>query len=447
MQDPPTNVRFRILVLLMATAVLVHFNRISISVAGTEHFIKKGLIGETQMGFVYSAYLFVYTLCMLPGGWLIDRWGPKKALLLLGYQSAILVPLTGLAGSASAANLLVMLLVIRALLGVVSAPMHPGAARAISFWMPYQARGVANGLVTGAAVTGVASTYFVFGYLMDHVGLPAAFLLAGIVTLLVSITWWICATDRPREHRSVNAAERQLIEQGDAGQPNQREIAVEPLVGLPGFEPITVPGPIETQGGLLSMFQNRSLVLLTISYATLSYFQYLFFYWMQYYFDHVLNLGKDDGRLYATITNVAMVVGMISGGWLADRLQLRFGGWLGRALAPASGMIASAVLLVMGIVWSEPAWVVTCFALAMAALGSSEASFWVTGIELGRHRGGLSAAFLNTGGNAGGILAPVITPLFSKYFGWQAGLGLASVLCIIGAALWWWINPYEGQET
>jgi dipeptide/tripeptide permease len=55
----------------------------------------------------------------------------------------------------------------------------------------------------------------------------------------------------------------------------------------------------------------------------------------------------------------------------------------------------------------------------------------------------MSAAILNTGGNAGGILAPIVTPLFSGYFGWQAGLGVASVICLFGAALWRWIDPFE----
>ena len=183
MQESSTNVRWRILAMLMAYAGMCHFNRISISVAGTEHIMQDYSISETQMGMVYSSYLFVYTLCMMPGGWLIDRFGPKKALMFLGFGSAILVPLTGLA-SYAAGSMLFVLCVIRALLGVVSTPMHPGAARAVSFWMPYQTRGLANGLVTGAAVAGIASTYFVFGYLMDLVGWPSAFLVAGFATLM-----------------------------------------------------------------------------------------------------------------------------------------------------------------------------------------------------------------------------------------------------------------------
>ena len=66
------------------------------AVAGTEHIMQDYSIEKTKMGMVYSSYLVVYTLCMMPGGWLIDRIGPKKALMILGFGSAILVPMTGL---------------------------------------------------------------------------------------------------------------------------------------------------------------------------------------------------------------------------------------------------------------------------------------------------------------------------------------------------------------
>jgi cyanate permease len=67
-------------------------------------------------------------------------------------------------------------------------------------------------------------------------------------------------------------------------------------------------------------------------------------------------------------------------------------------------------------------------------------------VEAGRQRGGLSAAIFNTGGNAGGILAPAVTPWVSDAlgFGWQTGLSLGSVVCLAGAACWLWIVPDEG---
>jgi dipeptide/tripeptide permease len=49
---------------------------------------------------------------------------------------------------------------------------------------------------------------------------------------------------------------------------------------------------------------------------------------------------------------------------------------------------------------------------------------------------------MNTGGNAGGLLAPVVTPFLSGYFGWQVGMGLASLVVFAGAILWLGIDPH-----
>lgn len=427
---PPTNVRWVILALLMAYAGLCHFNRISISVAGTERIMKEYSLDETQMGMVYSSYLFVYTIFMTPGGWLIDRIGPKNALLIVGLGSAILVPLTGAASLATPAMILVTLCVIRGALGLVSAPIHPGAARAVSLWLPVETRATGNGLVTGAAVTGIALTYFVFGFLMDVVTWPYAFAVAGTVTSLLTLTWWAFATNRPAEHLGVNDAERKLILADELARPSPpKDVAGKDKAG---------------DSGLMALLLNRSLVMLTLSYAALSYFQYLAFYWVEYYFKDILELPTSTSRLYATITMAAMAVGMFGGGWLSDQIETRVRHPRRRSITPMVGMVASGLLLLAAISTSQSILVVACFALSMGALGMSEAPFWVTGVQLGRRQGGLSGAILNTVGNAGGILGPVVTPLFSKQFGWQAGLGLASVICIVGAAFWLWVDPEEG---
>src|SRR5262245_23280683 len=89
--------RWLIVLMLMGFAFLGHFNRVSISVAGTERFIGHG-IDEEQMGMVYSAFLLVYTICMLPGGWVIDRVGPRLALTGMGLGMGFCVVLTGALG-------------------------------------------------------------------------------------------------------------------------------------------------------------------------------------------------------------------------------------------------------------------------------------------------------------------------------------------------------------
>jgi MFS transporter, ACS family, D-galactonate transporter len=399
----------RLVGLLLVHAALVHFNRISLSVAGSERLMAQFGISEQVMGAVYSAYLVAYTIMMTPGGWFIDRYGPRASILIVGVGSAACVGLTGLSGLSitSGATLVAVLIGIRILMGIANAPFHPSAAHTISRWIPAPRRAWVNGLVNAAALVGISSTFYLFGFLMDRLGWPGAFLLAAGVTGLATLAWGRCAADRPAEAPTRTVAARDDV----------------------------------------PPWRKRSLILLTISYAAVGYFQYLFFYWMQHYFNTVLGLGKSSGRLYATIPTVAMAVGMAAGGWLTDLAQSRWGGRRGRTTVTVFSMMASAAFLAAGILCREPAWIVTCFSFALALLGACEGAFWTTAVDLGGRQGGLAAAIVNTGGNAGGALAPYLTPLISTHFGWPAGMGVACIICFLGAVNWLWIDPDEGRPS
>ena len=173
--------RWRIVILLMGFAGLAHFNRVGISVAGSEVFIKHLGISKTEMGWVYTTFLIVYTIGMLPGGWLIERIGAAKALTLLGLSMGSFVALTGTLGwfPTTPVSLWLGLLLIRGLAGACNSPLHPGAAHVVSDVMPPRGRATANGMVTAGALIGIACCYPVFGWLMDHLTWPWAFVVSG----------------------------------------------------------------------------------------------------------------------------------------------------------------------------------------------------------------------------------------------------------------------------
>jgi sugar phosphate permease len=79
--------------------------------------------------------------------------------------------------------------------------------------------------------------------------------------------------------------------------------------------------------------------------------------------------------------------------------------------------------------------------MAMAAVGAVEGPHWATAVELGARRGGSAAAILNTGGNAGGLLAPIITPWVGQRYGWGAAVALGSLVSVLAVALWFGIVP------
>lgn len=404
--------QWRLLLLLVAVCFLGHFNRNSIVVAADLRLMDQYGLSEAQMGTVYSAFLLTYTLFMIPGGWLIDRLGAKFSLSVVLFGSAVFIVLTAAVGLAtSAVAALTWFLTVRALMGILNAPLHPAAANAVSIGIPFSRRSAANGMVTGAALLGVASSFIVFGQLIDWFSWPVAFLIAAVATAALGAIWLFYGTGEPKDpHRTSPASESRIRAEVPAAA---------------GFEWARI----------------KNLTLLTVSYAAVGYFQYLFFYWMHYYFSEELKLGEGPSRFYATLPPLAMAVGMPLGGWLSDRIYLLFGWRAARAGLAFTAMSTSACLLWVGVRATEPVWIVTWLSLALGVLGMAEGPFWVTAVELGGDRGGLSAGIFNTGGNIGGIVVPVATPLIARFgFGWENAISVASVVCLLGALCWLWID-------
>lgn len=411
--------------LLMCLCFISHFNRSSMSVAGTDRIMSEFGITPVQMGSVYSAFLLIYSLLMIPGGVFIDRFGPRRALMVVGFGSAILGAATGFTGwfLHTGAALVVGLVLVRGVMGALSAPLHPAAARAIGNWFPFSQRSFANGAVTAAAILGVAVSYPGFGALIRAVDWPAAFAVSGLATATLAWLWASHACDDPREDPNVNAAEQRLIAEGVTA---SSEVA-----------------PLES--AWMRLLRNRDLALVTLSYAAVGYFQYLFVYWMQYYFEKVLHLTGDSSKYGAGLLQLALAAGMPMGGWLAVRLTRRLGVKRGRALIAGGGMVASAMFLAVGVFCHEPAWIVGWFALAHAAIGACEGPIWATAVDIGGDRGGTAAAICNTGGNIGGMLAPVMTPFIGARLGWSAAIAFGGAICFLGALCWRWIEPRPGS--
>ena len=396
---------WRVVPLLMGLTFMGHFNRVAISVAGTERIMGQYHITPTQMGVVYSAFLLMYTVFMTPAGAFADRFGPWLALGLMAFGLAAGAVGTGVVGlTVGAAGIVTALLIVRSVMGALSSPLHPSTARTISNWIPSERRGLANGITLGAALVGVASSYYLVGALMDRFGWPVAFIVIGAVTALVGALWLMLAGDTPSARHAA-------------------------------------PPIASSDGGWLSLLRKRDLWLVTLGYTALDYFEYLFFYWMQYYFDSVLNVGTDTSRLYATIIALAMAAGMISGGWVTDRLVQRLGLRAGRAAVPVVGMIGGAVFLVVGVMAKDPMWVMIWFSVGVFAATSAEAASWMTAVELGGARGTTAAAMLNTGGNIGGVIAPILTPFVGTTLGWPWAVALGAAISLSGAIFWLFVKP------
>src|ERR1019366_6748718 len=154
---------------------------------------------------VYTAFLIVYTLGMIPGGWLIDRIGPVRALTILGLAMGTFAGLTGVLGwvDHTPLQLWIGLLAIRGVAGFWNTPLHPGAAHVVSDVMPPSRRATANGMVTAGALIGIAFCYPVFGLLIDRLTWPRAFFVAGAALAGFGVVWHLTASRLVPPHASV----------------------------------------------------------------------------------------------------------------------------------------------------------------------------------------------------------------------------------------------------
>jgi MFS family permease len=402
-----TRSPLRILPLLMAILFISHFNRVSMSVAGATYLIPEVGISPVRMGAIYSIFLLCYTVSMTPVGLFADRAGPWLPLTVMLLGTGALGILTGLSGVfiGSTVALWATLLVVRGAMGVFTAPLHPSTARVVAGWIPPDRRILVNGLVTPAAGVGIAGTIYLFGGLQAWLGWEGAFMVSGGVTLAVAGLWFWFGGDSPAARRAKEA-----------------------------------PAAMTERVTLSKLIANRSVLLLTLSYSAMGYFEYIFFYWMQYYFGSILHLDSSTTNLYSTIPLLSFAAGMPVGGSVGDRLERRFGVARGRGLVPFTGMLLGAAGLAAGIVVKDPVAVVVCFSVAMLAIGAVEPQCWTAAVELGGSLGTTAAGLMNTGGNLAGFLAPIVTPWLSLQFGWGAGLGLGALVCFLGAACWRWIR-------
>src|ERR1700738_415572 len=78
-RDRATNVRWRVLVIIMFIMAVTALNRLNLSIAGK--YIEEEFSFDTiTMGRVFSSFLWGYGLFQIPWGYICDRIGPRRTL-------------------------------------------------------------------------------------------------------------------------------------------------------------------------------------------------------------------------------------------------------------------------------------------------------------------------------------------------------------------------------
>ncbi len=157
--------------------------------------------GFVTAGWIFSSFRWGYALFQIPGGWLGDRIGPRRALTIIVTWWSVFTSLTPLCWNAAS------MAVTRFLFGVGEAGAFPIATRSLSRWMLPSERGYAQGLTHAGSRLGAALTPPLVVALIAYYGWRSPFFIFGAFGIGWAAVWFLYYRDTPREHRSVNESE------------------------------------------------------------------------------------------------------------------------------------------------------------------------------------------------------------------------------------------------
>jgi MFS transporter, ACS family, D-galactonate transporter len=431
----PSNTRFVVLTGLCIAAALSYVARNAIAVAESTVRADLGLTKE-QSGWLMSAFFFSYALCQIPGAQVGKQLGSRRALPLFAAVWSVATAVSAFAGG------LASFVAARIVQGVAQAGLFPVCTVTIARWFPKTGRAFATGALGSFMSVGGALCAWLTGVLLEvlepHVA-PGwnwrlTFLLFGVPGLLWAAWWWKWFRDEPREHRSVNAEELELIE---AGAPASGPAQAVPVAQRAGSE-TGAPTP------WLALFSSPALWWICAQQACRAAGYMFFTSWFATYLQETRGVGIAKSGFLNMVPLLAVVLGSFAGGALSDWLLARTGSrnlarrWMSITfLSICAGLIFAALgiedALAAVLVISAGTF---CFALA------SPCAYTIP-IDMGGGHVGTIHATMNMTGNLGAWAFPIAVPLLLRWTGgsWDAVLLVFGCLFLASAVFWLLLKP------
>ena len=429
-QPPISHTRWFLVLWLFVLSAVAFLDRVNISIAGSSIAADYGLT-NSQLGYVFSSFLLGYALFQTAGGWLSDRLGPRRVLTVGVVWWGIFTALTALVPS-QLRRALLFFVAIRFLLGAGEAVIYPASNQFVSWWIPTQERGIANGIIFAGVGVGAGITPPAISYVMYHYGWRSSFWMSAIIGLAAGLVWLLIARDKPEDHPSVTPAELQFIQSGRTLSSSQ---------AVPG---LTIPSPQSNIANSLpwsTILQSKNVWAVTFSYFCYGYIAWIFFSWFYIYLAKVRGLNLKASAFYATLPFLAMAVCCPLGGAIADRLTLWRGKRVGRCGIAVLAMAMTALFLLLGSRVAGARLASIVLAGGAGALYLSQSSFWSVTADIGAASSGSVSGFMNMGAQLGGAVTASLTPAVAARYGWTASFYVAAVLAALGAVAWLAVNP------
>jgi sugar phosphate permease len=398
----PTHV---VLGLLCLMYLITYVDRVNIATAADSIRRELGL-SNTQLGFLQSAFGYPYLLCQIFGGWIGDRFGPRRTLFLCGLVWAAATILTGLAGGLAA------LFICRLLVGIGEGATFPVATRAMQNWTAVGRRGFAQGLTHAFARLGNALTPPIVAWLIALVAWRGSFVALGCVSLVWVAVWFWYFRDNPSDHTSVSRAELDALP--NRGVPDRRERPRVPWAAL-----------------------TRRIAPVTIVYFCYGWTLWLYLTWLPSYFLHEYQYDLRRSALFTSAVFFAGVVGDYLGGVVSDGILHRTGDLLrARRNVVMAGFLASFACMLPVFLTHDLVLIILSLGAAFFFAEIVIGPMWSIPMDIAGKFSGTAAGMMNSGSALAAILSPIAFGYIIDATGnWQLPFAGSLGFLLLGALL------------
>jgi ACS family D-galactonate transporter-like MFS transporter len=408
-----TRVRYGILAIITIATAINYMDRANLSIVAPD--VKADLhISEAELGLIFSAFSWTYAVLQIPGGWVLDRVGPRITFgVALIFWSIV-------TGSISLAKGFGSLLGLRLALGVAETPAFPANNALVSRWFPTKERGLATGAYTAGEYVGLAIAAPLLAWMAVTYGWHSVFYLTGGLGLVFAFVWLIFIRNSPQSDKRVSRSEIDLIEKGGG--------AVKTAHSAEGGQHAKfsdIPKLLRHKrmvGALIGQFANTSTL-------------FFFLTWFPTYLVEQKHFTLLKAGIMVTIPYLVALLGTLAAGsWSDWMLRRGVATTIARKTPIISGLILSMIVIFDNFV-NNPALVITFFSIAFFAQGMASATAWALLSDIAPAKQlGLTGGLFNFFANAGGALSPLVIGLIVGATGSFAyGLVYIAVIAGIGA--------------
>jgi MFS family permease len=394
--------RWWLLVLLFMAMLVSYFHRGAFSVAAP--FMTEDLkLSKATIGIILSAFFWVYAFMQVPAGWIVDRFGVKRAYsLAFGFWS-LASALTGLVTGVAS------LIGLRVALGAGQAITFPASARAVANSFPQSERGTVTGIYLTGVRFGAALVNAIGAYFLAKYSWKLFFLATGLVPLIWILPWT----------RFLNNWERSPA-------PGNRAT------------PETKKGSLLES---LSLLRHRSVLGIFLGFFAYDYVWFVFITWLPGYLVLERHFTSSEMAVYSSVPYLPMSAIIVFSGLFSDWLIKRGSEEkLVRKILILVGLAIGCLIVPAGFTTDKvtSVWLLT---ISLCGLGICSPNTWtLTQAVCEKRIVGTVAGIQNFGGNLGGILAPALTGYIAHVTNsFALAFAVAGAVLIIGMFSYWFL--------